>query len=381
MSASNPQHVTDGGDHVTPIFGLTKSQLRPIVESIVSGETVASFEVGVRHQVRGPYGIRAEKVIPTFSYTTTSGCTGRTTVFVKRYYDPGPREAHHYAYLANHDAPIPRMYASLTGQDQRETLFLEYLDAVTDDDPYYLEHYQAFLHDGHSFSHFLAAIAHFNAIRPSPEYEARLREDMAQRPGPPGWSWERRMATAASVLNRIDEGARRGELGGPLAQLSSGAALRPLCRLAERLVEPIGQMETGLCVNDFYPHGTGWRRQTGELLIFDLEAVGFEARFYDVAPWLGAPDDVQPRCRPRKELAWYYLQQYVRWGGCPVRVDDFLEETRILWLAWTLQMLSWWLGEAINGPVDRTIKDSPEYRLANRDELHRRLSHLIHQRV
>ncbi len=55
----------------------------------------------------------------------------------------------------------------------------------------------------------------------------------------------------------------------------------------------------------------------------DLESVGFAPRFYDVAPWLGAPDGVRPRCRPRSELAEHYLTEYARWGGCAVPVAQF----------------------------------------------------------
>ncbi len=87
MSAGNfnPQKNT------TPVFGLTKKQLRPILDNIVSDDTVASFEVSIEHQVQGYYGYQAEKVLPTFIYTTATGRTGKVVLLVKWFYRTGVR--------------------------------------------------------------------------------------------------------------------------------------------------------------------------------------------------------------------------------------------------------------------------------------------------
>ena len=79
------------GNHTnsTSVFGLTKAQLQPIVDNIAN-QPVASFHVTVEHQVRGFSGYSADKVIPTFTYTTQSGHSGKTTVFVKRFRRTGP---------------------------------------------------------------------------------------------------------------------------------------------------------------------------------------------------------------------------------------------------------------------------------------------------
>ena len=136
---------------------------------------------------------------------------------------------------------------------------------------------------------------------------------------------------------------------------------------------------TGLTHGDCYPHSTGWRRQTGELVIFDLGMVGFEPRFHDVAPWLGAPDTVQPRCGTREELAGHYLEQHARLGGCRAAPADFLDETRLLWMAWVLTNLSWWRDRAMAGPLDPTQQNGEEYRQWNLRELGRQLSGLSGQ--
>jgi len=82
-------------DGPTQVFGLTKAELLPIVEA-AAGEPVVSFEVRIAHEVQGPYGAGAEKLVPTFGYVTRGGGRGEAIVFAKRFYEelPGPREAH-----------------------------------------------------------------------------------------------------------------------------------------------------------------------------------------------------------------------------------------------------------------------------------------------
>lgn len=348
----------------TPVFGLTRARLRPIVENI-AGEPLARFDVRIEHQVQGHYGYGAEKLIPTFTYTTRSGRTGRQVVFVKWFGEPGPHEAHHYAWLAKHQAPIPRMYGALTGPGQREMIVLEYLQRIEDLHPFH-----RFMNDAARFPQFLALAAHFNAIRPSDERAAQLpRRDVAAR-----------LTGALPALERIWAHACKGELGEAMARLCSSRRdkLSQVRRMAQRLAEPIARMQTGLAHNDFYPDSAGRRRQTGELLAVDLESVGLAPRFYDAARWLGAPDGVQPRCRPRRELARYYLQQYARWGGRAVPMGQFLAEARILWTAQTLEMLWFSLRRALDGEVDWT-EDRAEGRRVYRQNLHEKLTGLLDQ--
>jgi len=352
---------------ITPVFGLTKSQLQPILDNIAN-EPVTSFDVSVKHQVQGFYGTRGEKVIPTFTYTTQTGRTGNTTVFVKRQYAnyPGHSEAHHYVYLGQHQAPVPRMYGALIDSDQREILFLEYLDEITNEDQ--------FLNDDDKFRQFLSVMARFNAIQPSQEYVVRLHKDMAQRPGPPGLSLVQRMTAAVSALSDILAHARKGELGNALEKLCSDneGKFSRLQMHAKRLIKLVAQMETGLCHNDFHPYQTAWRQKTGELLMFDLEYVGLGVRFYDITPWLGELDDMQPQLS-RDELAQYYLEQYVHWHGCPVSMAQFLEETCIIRMAFEVWKLIWWRER-------RPLRGGSEEECRkNRDRLHRQLSTLLHQ--
>ena len=357
--------ASDSRGDVTPVFGLTKAQLRPIVGNIVPDEPVASFDVAIEHQVQGFCGYSAEKAIPSFTYTTKSGRIGRTTIFIKWFYRSDPAEAHHYAYLQKHHAPIPRMYGVLTGPDGREMLFLEYLDPIGD-----VQACENFLDDPDHFRQLLAVTARFNAIQPSGEYAAGLpRKGVGEG-----------LMDACATLERIWEHACKGDLGNALRQLcsSSQEGLPQLQMLARSLIEPISRMETGLIHSDIYPENTGWRRETRELLILDLEWIGFGPRFYDAASLLGAPDDLQPHWQRREELAQYYLEQYVRWGGPAVSLDQFMKEVPVLWAAQRLNIMWFGLRHALDGRVDWT-EDREEGRRFFREELYKHLSVLLRE--
>lgn len=361
--------VKDGG--VTDVFGLTREQLRPIVEGI-AGAPVESFDVSIDHEVQGPYGAGAEKLVPTFGYVTKGGGRGEAVVFAKRFYEEltGPREAHHYLYLAHVGAAIPGMYGALRDDQDREILLLEYVDVVT-------ETRESFIADAQQFPSFLSVLAHFNAIQPSSEYAALLRSGMAMWQEP----WEARVADAPALLHRIWESAEAGELGAALQRTCSSAsgALAPLCRLAAQLLELVSHMEVGLVHNDLSLEHVGRRRQTGELLLFDLEDIGLTPRFYDVAGWLGAPDRIETRCAPREELAEHYLAAYARRGGIAPPLTAFLEEIRALWLVSEFSWLQWYLHEALEEPWERTRRGDEDYRRESREGLHAHLSGLVRQ--
>jgi hypothetical protein len=309
----------------------------PVVEE-AAGEAIRTFDVSVHHEVQGPYGVHGRKLIPTFSYTTTSGRRGATTLFIKQQdvCRPGHMEAHHYRFLAAHGAPVPRLYGAFTDEHHRETLFLEYLDAIPDRDPY-----TEFLKDDYRFPRFLTSIAHLNAIQPSAAYLAELQHDSMTREGQRGW--QQRIEHALDLLSRIREAAQKGILGSSLGQLCGDRAreLDLLAEMALSLPPQIDAMPQSLCLVDCYPHCTGWRTTTGELLVFDLEYVELRARFWDVAAWLGAPDEVQPRCGTREQLADIYLASRSSVSGTHIDRDLFLEESRVLWYASILMEFGW----------------------------------------
>jgi aminoglycoside/choline kinase family phosphotransferase len=183
---------------------------------------------------------------------------------------------------------------------------------------------------------------------------------------------------ACITLKHIWEHGFKGDLGEDLKQFCSGSQgeLRKLQAFAESLMEPVSQMETGLIHSDVYPENTGWRRGKRELLILDLEWIGFGPRFYDAASLLGAPDELQPHHRKRDELARYYMERYARWGGEIAPLSEFMREISALWIAQTLGIMWFRLARALDGQVDWT-EDREQGRRFFRDGLKEELSVLM----
>lgn len=119
------------------------------------------------------------------------------------------------------------------------------------------------------------------------------------------------------------------------------------------------------------------------MVIFDLEDTMLAPRFEDVADWLGLPDEMQPRCRPREDLAQYYLRERERHGGNRVALDDFLYEIGLLWKAHVLRGLGWWLGYGgvLDGGDAPPGQDPGAWRERHRKKLHTELSSLVCQAV
>lgn len=349
-------------DTTTPVFGLTKGQLMPVVES-VAGEPVAWFGVSIGHALASEhYGGRGEKVIPTFEYRTQRGRTGMRTIFAKQHCNTGPNEALHYKWLTEQRAPIPRIYWAISGTEARDIIFLEQIDPFTGDE-------ERFVSDDDTFLQFLSLTARFNAIRPCEEYAARLPCKL------PWMGCE----TLVSTLEGFWEHAVRGEAGEEVKRICSEDELVRLVKVAGRMAEPIACMKQALSHWDHRPNNMGWRKETGEMVIFDLEDTMIGPWFDDVADWLGAPDIVQQRCRPREELTRHYVEQLERWGGERAAVEELLEETYVLWILHALRSLDWWLryGGVFEESETSSETDQPEHRFRSRDKLCRELHGLV----
>jgi len=282
------------------------------------GEPVTSLDISIEHQVEGYYGFAAEKLIPTFSYVTPEGRRGRIAIFAKHSHNPNSPEPEHYRFLALHGVPLPRLYGVLRSPEDRPVLFLEHLD---------MSEVRRFPRPQSFIFGFLALMAQFNAVRPSPEYAAWL-EELLQR--------ERDEDIGlAGTVEVVWERACEGGLGEPLQQFCSADMQRcaRLRVLADRVAAQVADMETGLVSGDFSVENTGFR-QSGERVLFDVEGIGLGARFTDVALLVGRPDDQWPPAPypPRQALTEHYLREYVRWGGAAPPLDQFLAETRVLWL-------------------------------------------------
>ena len=364
MATRRPTGTNDASDEATPVLGLTKAQLHPIVEAL-AGESVASFEIEIKHQVIGHYGYGGEKLIPTFAYVTRSGRQGETPVFVKAMEDDGACEVYHYRELAKLNAPIPTFYGSMACPRGTELIFLEYLEptATVDTHPF-----DKFVTEEESFRQFLCLAARYNALEPRGDYARSL--DVRK---PIDKKWTRGVADALDCLWAC---ARRGELGERLGRLCTDCPEGPsvLKAMAEGLVGASREMPLGLLHADYFPDSAGWRTEPRELLMLDLESVCLGPRFFDVARWLGPPSAVRQR-RPSAEHARMYLERYAEAGGPKVSLQTFQAEVAVLSRQQALD-LGWTLRRALDGLSDWT-EDRDEARQVWRADLYRFLLALL----
>lgn len=324
------------------IFGLSELELKPIIENIAC-EEVKSFDIlNLEHDIKAGFvGISGDKVIATFSYTTLSGQTDIKKVFIKRFYEPDAiREAWHYIALQKVDAPIPKFYGSLniSQADGREIIFLECINPVPDYRPY-----TEFVMDASRYIPFIRVTARFDAIRPSDEYSAMLSAT------PPQEIFNHSVEYCINLFDQLWQDANDDKLGEDIKRICTDQACNRIRKLPERLIE-IDFSAFDYLVHDCYePCHTGWRHDTDEMLIFDLAGVALSARFSNAGLWLGEADEVREKCLPRKKLAEIYLGEYFKHGGEPVSLDQFLTETRNLWLCESIWLLDLWRRNIIEG--------------------------------
>jgi hypothetical protein len=332
----------------TAVFGLSADALRPIVEHVAGGK-VALFDATVVPHDWKRYGIRGEKLTVLVEYTTARGERKSAKLFVKKQGDPvvvngtpiEPRlvEAHHYAHLSACAAPIPQFYGALTVHDPspREILFLEWIErVVTEGEPW-----SQFQSDPPLFGRYLQALARFNSIVPSREYDAMLPK--------PHSHFLHQMAGGPAKLDRVWSLARKGRLGETVAALCTQKNRDRLDQLWEDAGRDIARMPMGLSGGDHEPFQSG-RRRNGEVVFFDFDLAGYAPRFNDVAVTLGAPEEYCPRCAPTEELARCCLDEYCR-RGPSVSLRDFTAETRALWIAWTIGWIDYsYEAETADGP-------------------------------
>jgi len=313
----------------TCVFGLSETQLRPIVEAAV-GEPVASFDISIEHQVQGDYGFAAEKLIPTFSYVTSRGSRGRVTIFAKHSYNPNSPEPEQYRFLGLHDVPLPCLYGVLRSPEGRPILFLEYVDTSDATRP-------ALPPEVHF--EFLSLMARFSAVNPSPEYRAWLERSFQPT--------REQVLALGEAVEDVWEHASRGDLSEPLRQYCSEEKERRvrLRALADRVAAQVVDMEIGLVSGDF-SFGNSGRRANGERVVLDVEGIGLGARFTDVAGLVGRPEEQWPPAPypSREALAEHYLCEYFRWGGAAPSFEQFLAETRALWLNYQIGSMSFGVG-------------------------------------
>lgn len=313
-------------DEINQPFGLTKTQLLPILKAAV-GAPLADFTVQARPAIQNDSG--GDKCLLTFLYTTQAGIPGEVTLFAKRCVWESKSEAVHYRYLAARDVPTARLFGALHDAGGEEVIFLECLPEVGFRDQREAE-----------WRSLLSLLARINACAVTSEYAPHLHP-FAQIGQMGGGMW-----IIGLDANPMDEQIE-GDLQGGGVRREDRTALHESART---LFAQVAAQPRGLLHQDFTPNNVGWRGPRAEMVVFDLHKNALGPRFADVAPYLASPDwsngsafldKVGSGLISRREaLSHHYLDEYARFGGPRVSLEVFREETAALF--WMHKVSALW---------------------------------------
>ena len=316
------------------VLSLADSVLQSVAEN-ASGRSVSSVRADMVPRDWPEYGCCGDKCVISLTFKYCDQRDGNVNVFVKRQSGHGGfKETPHYEYLNRNQLPVPTLYGSLLDDQQMEILFLEDVQPNIQG--------SQLLDTSGNFSAFLALAARINALRPEGDYGSSLYYFAKDR------GIDRGMHTIDEIWSTVAS----GQLGPDLATLCSPTRKDDLLSLVDSLSRRVPKLGRGYSHNEYVPEQIGRRRETGEMVVFDLRTTGLGSRFVDVAPWLGDPRRMESR-----QLAGHYLQHYLGAGGVPLSMETLLSETRMLWQASTIRGLNRVYDHALPGIAIPQDKD------------------------
>jgi hypothetical protein len=308
------------------VFDLPESVLDAAVRAACP-DPVEGYRVSTTPR-SGTEGICGEYLRATFTVTTEGGATIDIPMFVRRQLHAAERkrQAHHYAYLSAKEVPLPRMYGSHVDDAGREVLLLELLEDPGGSD-------NALLAQEEYLVEFLELAAALAAVPLDVEYVGRLGYDVAGRDFVLNWAdW---LPWSVYILGRIESKVESGILGDGLRAYCHRhpQAIGCLKRTCLSLMGAVRTLPLGLVHGDFRPGNTGRSRDDARLVLYDLEDLYINARFFDVGQIIGGPKCPLPGKGSREDLAQVFLQAYAARTGRKVDLHVFMREARLTWAA------------------------------------------------
>lgn len=318
--------LTESGRLAQAVFDLPESVLAAAVRAACP-DPVEGYRVSTVPR-SGTEGICGEYLRATFTVTTERGATIDVPMFVRRQLHAAERkrQAHHYDHLSAQEVPLPRMYGSHVDDAGREILLLELLEDPGGSDA-------ALLAQEEYLIEFLELAAALAAVPLDVEYVGRLGYDVAGRDFVLNWAdW---LPWSVHILGRIETKVESGTLGDGLRAycLRHPQAVVCLKRACLPLMRAVRTLPLGLVHGDFRPGNTGRSRGDARLILYDLEDLYIDARFFDVGQIIGAPKCPLPGKGSSEDLAQVFLQAYEARTGRNVDLHAFMNEARLTWAA------------------------------------------------
>jgi hypothetical protein len=326
----------------TSIFDLPECVLHSVLAAACQ-EPITAYSVRLSQRT-GVEGICGEYLTAVFRAETDRAREVEIPMFIRRQRRACEhrRQAHHYTYLTANGVPVPLLYGSHVDSQGREIILLELLDEAGAPDDVLLAR-QDYLED---YFHLAAALA---AVQLTDDHVGRLGYELAGRDFVMNWGdW---LPWSAHILRRIESHAETGDLGDSLKEYCSknSPALARLRRTCLPLMHAVRASPLGLVHGDFRPGNTGRRRLDRQLVLYDLEDLSIDARFYDVAQILGGPRPLLAGTDSNNELAEFFLDIYADRSGQRLALEVFLGEARLAWAARKINLWEY-LPPSVGGP-------------------------------
>ena len=265
---------------------------------------------------------RSERFVINIIYNKNNGEYTKN-FFIKKPREKNPHEVLHYLYLHKCDAPIPKLYAYYSEENERDIIITEVVNPLHEVD-------SNFMLREDIFKPFIISTAEFNSVRVSSEYKNFLsqRYDIVNQ----------KIIPYKEKLENIFAEVHKQEKYAKFRKSLSQKALGALLGLHEKMCQRIIPMEKGLYHWDHSPYNSGWSELQNKLVIFDLEATLWAPRFDNIGRWIGGSEKTYA---PKEALSELYLSIYNQRLGVNVSVDNFLYECYLLWLESQFQNYIW----------------------------------------
>lgn len=336
------------------LFGIEYSELKELLQpNYDSAIEYIKYEV-TENKVSMP-GICGEYCIPRLEIGRNSR-NEYLTIFARRQLDSKEsKQSHHYKYLENNGISVPKLYGSKIDNNNCEILLLEYAQEIKDE----IE----FFSSENNILDFINLAAQLSSIKPSFNYLGLVGKDMGSKGDTRDWkTW---MSWSIYILDKIWELASNSSLGNDIKKLCSDYYTKEkLQKIAFTMINKIGSMEIGIVHSDFRPNNMVFIPGSKKLSLIDFEDIIIDAKYYDIARYLGAPEQVFKLDINRKDD---YINEFIK--KCSLYNEHCLEFYRLkndLFHIWYTRSINlWeWLPHEFGGP-------SYEFWPAGRDKFER----------
>jgi hypothetical protein len=327
--------------YTNQIFQIDYPEIKSIFQAHFESRIIA-IQYELSHNVVGKPGICGEYVIPKLTFAFESGSEETLTLFVRRQLDSKEsKQAHHYQYLGQYGIPTPKFYGSKREDNGCEIIILDHAEEIIDE----LEFFSL---EG-NIKNFIDLAAHLSCVNPPLDYLALIGRDMGGKNDTRDWkTW---MPWSIYILDKIWDLASKGQLNQDLQDLCSSDKLKiELQTIARALIRKIYSLELGIAHSDFRPNNMVFLRPDKRLGLIDFEDVMIDAKYYDIALYLGAPEPAfEWDFKLKDEYVDYFIERSRCYGSKDLEHNAFKAELFCIW--YTRKLNLWeWLPNEFGGP-------------------------------